>query len=276
MTVAAPAPYREPMAPTPLTVAAVTREVADVVTLECRADYPFAPGQFSMLTAWGVGEAAISISGDPARTGLVRHTIRAVGPVSARLAAAEPGSLIGIRGPFGTPWPLDQAAGRDVVVMAGGLGLAPLRPLILRLIAECHRFGTITLLYGTRNPALILFATDLLGWGQKIATHVTVDQADPTWAGEVGVVPQLIERARFDAANTTAFICGPEVMMRFSAMALCEAGVAGERIFLSMERHMKCGIGHCGRCQFGPFLLCRDGPVFSYADTRPLLAIREL
>jgi NAD(P)H-flavin reductase len=243
----------------------------------------FAPGQFNMLTAFGIGEAAISISGDPAEPVRLIHTIRAVGAVSTALSQLTPGSPIGLRGPFGVGWPMDEAAGRDVVIVAGGLGLAPLRPVLYRLFAERERYGTITLLYGARSPVEILFRRELEAWRRRldIEIEVTVDHAMGDhgvgeWRGHVGVVTSLVPRATFDPRQAVAMVCGPEVMMRFVVAALRDAGMGEQSIYLSMERNMKCAIGFCGHCQFGPVFVCRDGPVFRHDQLRGLLAVREI
>ena len=215
--------HTDPMLPLRATVRRRRRELADTWTLELDivdgALGRFGPGQFNMLWAFGVGEAAISISGDPTRDGPIVHTIRDVGKVSGALARLVPGEGLGIRGPFGTPWPVEGAYERDVVVVAGGLGLAPLRPAIYRLLGERQRFGRIAILYGTRNPQQILYAAELERWRRRlnVEIEVTVDHAGSDWRGHVGVVTKLIQRAGFDAAQTIALICGPEVMMRFAA-----------------------------------------------------------
>jgi NAD(P)H-flavin reductase len=256
-------------------------DAPDAWTLELEMasgeDFHYAPGQFNMLTAFGVGEAAISMSGDPAAASLI-HTIRAVGPVSNALAHLQPGDPIGVRGPFGVGWPLAAAEGKDVLLVAGGLGLAPLRPALYRLLGERARYGKVTLLFGARTPADILFRHEVESWRGRfdIDVEVTVDHARSEWHGHVGVVTKLIPQVVVDPGNAIAMVCGPEVMMRFVAMALCEKGFTEDAIHLSMERNMKCAIGHCGHCQFGPTLICRDGPVFTYRRLKPLLSIKEL
>lgn len=255
------------------------RELADVVTLEIDAgDFLFEPGQFNMLTAFGVGEAAISVSGDPADPSQLVHTIRAVGAVSRALTELHPGAPIGLRGPFGRGWPMREAQGRDVIVVAGGHGLAPLRPALYRLFAEREKFGRIILLYGARSPQDILFRDELEAWRGRLDAEVaaTVDHARGDWRGEVGVVTTLLGRAAFDPSNALAMLCGPEIMMRFVADALRNTGVAPERIYLSMERNMKCAIGWCGHCQLGPVFICRDGPVFTYTRLRGLMTRKEI
>ena len=282
MSAAAPAPIADPMLPAPWRVRAVRRETADVATLDLAplaGGVPrFAPGQFNMIYAYGIGEVPISVSGDPADPTRMIHTIRAVGAVSAALAGAAPGSVLGLRGPFGSAWPVAAAAGHDLLIIAGGLGLAPLRPAIYQALAMSERFGRIAVLYGGRNPAELLFRDELATWGARagITVLVTVDHADPAWHGHVGVVPALIEHIALDPANTVALLCGPEVMLRFTASALRGAGVAAERIHLSMERNMKCAIGLCGHCQFGADFVCRDGPVLRYDRMAARLAVREI
>ena len=272
----------DPFVPQPYRVGRVRREMRDVTTLELvplaggRPD--FQPGQFNMLYAFGIGEVAISMSGDPAAGGGYVHTVRNVGAVSGAIAGLEAGAMLGVRGPFGTAWPTGPAAGSDVVFVAGGLGLAPLRPAIYQVLAQRGRYGRVVLLYGTRNPPDILFRHEMERWRRRLDVDilVTVDHADASWRGNVGVVPKLIARAGFDPHNTIAMVCGPEVMMRFTAGALTAAGLPAEHIYLSMERNMKCAIGLCGHCQFGPDFICKDGPVMRYDRIMDILAVREI
>jgi NAD(P)H-flavin reductase len=235
-------------------------------------------GQFNMLTVFGVGEVPISLSGDPAKANRLVHTIRAVGPVSRALSRLRSGDRLGLRGPFGTGWPMAGATGRDVIIVAGGLGLAPLRPALYRLMAERDRYGQIVLLYGTRGPDDILFQRELEVWRQRfdVDIDVIVDHATGGWQGNVGVVTKLIPLATFDPGNAIAFLCGPEVMMRFAISALEGAGLEDDMIYLSMERNMKCAVGFCGHCQFGPVFVCRDGPVFRYDRLRAIFAMKEI
>jgi NAD(P)H-flavin reductase len=267
------------MVPLVAHVRARRRETHDAWTLAIDAGgLAFQPGQFNMLYAFGFGEIPVSVSGDPGVAGPLIHTVRAVGAVSHAVTRLKPGDALGLRGPYGTAWPLAESGGSDIVVIGGGLGLAALRPAIYRLFAERNRYGRIAVLYGTRNPADILFRREIDRWRRRrdIKIEVTVDHADTLWRGNVGVVTKLIARAAFDPGHAVAFICGPEVMMRFTAGALEAAGVAPERIFVSVERNMKCAIGQCGRCQFGPTLVCRDGAVMRYDRVEPLLTVREL
>lgn len=271
----------DPMVPHVARVLRRRRDTPQVWSFDIEPDKAapaFAPGQFNMLTAFGVGEVPISLSGDPAEPDCLVHTIRAVGPVSAALTRLGPGDLIGLRGPFGMGWPMDEAAGRDVVVVAGGLGLAPLRPALYRLLGERARYGKIALLYGTRSPEDILFRHEIEAWRRRldIGIEVTVDHAGSDWYGHVGVVTTLIARADFNPLHAIALVCGPEVMMRFAIAALGDAGLADEAIYLSMERNMKCAVGFCGHCQFGTVFICRDGPVFRYDRVRSLLALKEI
>ena len=256
--------------PTPVRVLSRRQETHDTWTIELDCGRGFAPGQFAMLYAFGAGEAAISVS----RTGeRLAHTIRTVGAVSAALCNAD---VVGVRGPFGNAWPLDQADRRDVVVVAGGVGLAPLRPVVHALLAEPERYGAVSVLYGGRSPAELLYLDELERWGRHVDVGVTVDTPAPGWDGPVGVVTRLIARAAFDPARTIAMLCGPEVMMRFAAAALRERGVAAGAIWVSLERSMKCGVGHCGHCQLGRLLICRDGPVFRHDLVAPLMEVPEL
>jgi len=271
----------DPMLPRIARVRRRRRDGPQIWTLDIEDDGAtagFVPGQFNMLTAFGAGEVPISLSGDPASSDRLVHTIRAVGAVSRALAALKPGAALGLRGPFGTGWPMEEVVGRDVVVIAGGLGLAPLRPALYRLMAERARYGNVVLLYGTRSPDDILFRRELESWRRRLDVdiEVTVDQAQSGWRGHVGVVTTLVPKAAFDPLNAIALVCGPEVMMRFVIAALRDSGVDDEAIYLSMERNMKCAVGFCGHCQFGGSFICRDGPVVRYDRVRPLLALKEI
>ena len=230
-----------------------------------------------MLYAFGVGEVAISISGAADATSFV-HTVRDVGAVSGAIAKLQAGAIIGLRGPFGTGWPVAAAQGADVVLVAGGLGLAPLRPAIYHILANRARYGRVVILFGSRHPEDMLYRHELEQWRQRldVEVEVTVDHADADWHGNVGVVPALIRRAVFDPHDTVALICGPEVMMRFTVSALRDAGVSPDRIYLSMERNMKCAIGLCGHCQFGPTFICKDGPVMRFDKIADIFAVREI
>lgn len=279
------APARGAMLPVPHRVVARVQETADTWTLQLESlaerVRPRA-GQFDMLYAFGIGEVPISTSGDHDGDGPLTHTIRAVGAVTQALCALEPGAVVGVRGPFGTEWPLAEAAGHDLLVVAGGIGLAPLRPAIRHALDRRDDYGTVSVLVGARTPADLLFVDECDRWdtGRDVAVAVTVDAAtpgaSPAWTGRVGLVTTLIPDAAVDPANAVALVCGPEVMMTFVVRALLERGLALERIWVSMERNMRCAVGHCGHCQLGPTLICRDGPVFAAGAMAPLTAVREL
>jgi NAD(P)H-flavin reductase len=231
-----------------------------------------------MLTVFGVGEVPISISGSPQSPKALTHTTREVGSVTRAMRRLKPGDLLGVRGPFGSRWPVEQAAGDDVVIVAGGIGLAPLRPALCQLLSQREKYGKLVLLYGTRSPTDILFRRDLEKWRSRfdLEVHVTVDRAMGNWRGNVGVVTTLIPKASFDPSSTVAMVCGPEVMMRHTVRELQRRGVRPENTYLSLERNMKCAIGLCGHCQFGPLFLCKDGPVFGFDRIQGLLGRREL
>lgn len=273
-------PARDPMVPRPFRVAAKRAQTADTVTLVLEPLHGepvrFLPGQFDMLYAFGIGEVPISFSG--ARRARVEHTIRAVGAVTRALCATRRGEVIGVRGPFGTGWDIESAEGADVVIAGGGIGLAPLKPVVEAVIARRDRYGRVTVLIGARTPELLLFRKELEAWRARpdLDVAVSVDAAGAGWRGNVGIITELVPGARFDPGSTVAMICGPEVMMRFVADALTHRGVTTESIRISMERNMRCAIGHCGHCQFGPTFVCKDGPVYPYDAVAHLMGIREV
>ncbi|MDX9690406.1 MAG: Ni/Fe hydrogenase subunit gamma [Proteobacteria bacterium] len=272
----------DPMHPRPFKVVDIWRELSDTFSMslvpEDGGPVLFEPGQFNMLYVYGVGEIPISVSGDPTDRSKLVHTTRAVGNVSKALDALKAGDVVGVRGPFGSVWPLDVAEGKDLVFVAGGIGLAPLRPAIYAAMANRHRFGNIAVLYGARTPEDILFAKELLRWRARfdIDVQVTVDRATGNWQGKVGLVTKVIASGGFDPNNSVAYTCGPEVMMLHVANALKNRGMGADQIYLSMERNMKCGVGFCGHCQWGSFFICRDGPVFRYDQIADRLDIKEL
>ncbi len=265
----------DPMQSTPFRIERVKQETHDTFTLELESpdgatEFPFQPGQFNMLYVYGVGEIPISISGDPHVPLQLVHTTREVGPVTHAMRQLKRGDLIGVRGPYGTHWPVKEVEGRDVVIVAGGIGLPPLRPALYEIIAHRDNYGKVVLLYGARTPDEIMYAKELQQWRAKfdLEVYVTVDRAVGTWRGNVGVVTTLIPKAPFDASRAVTFIVGPEIMMRFSIIELKRRGVADQNIFISMERNMKCGIGFCGHCQYGAAFVCKDGPVFSFEQVK--------
>ncbi|WP_291381958.1 FAD/NAD(P)-binding protein [Demequina sp.] len=280
--------HADPMVPRRYAITRVREDTRDTFTLLLDpvdgAPLTFRAGQFTMLHAFGVGEVPISISGDPrgvASDGTpapLVHTIRNVGAVTRALVNAEPGTEVGVRGPFGTTWDAADAVGNDVVFVTGGIGLAPLRPAILDVLAERERYGKVLLLYGSRTPDDILYGPEMRRWADlnDVNVQMTVDNAPYGYKGRVGFVTELITRAGFDPRQAFAFVCGPEAMMRAATSALTGRGLPPSRIRLSMERSMKCGIGLCGHCQLRELFICVDGPVLSYARLEPLMNVREL
>ncbi len=267
----------------PCRIRRVIKETHD--TFSCELDPPkgphpwsFAPGQFNMLYVYGVGEVPISISGNPGRPGVLVHTTREVGEVTSAMRRLKAGQALGVRGPYGRPWPVDEANGRDLLMITGGIGLAPLRPVLYHALAHRDRYGKVVLLYGARTPEDILYWRELEKWRSRfdLEIHLTVDRATGAWRGNVGVVTQLIPRSPFDPLNCLAMICGPEIMLRFTALELEKRGVNGSDVYVSMERNMKCGIGLCGHCQLGGSFVCKDGPVFRYDQIGPLLMQHEV
>jgi NAD(P)H-flavin reductase len=261
----------------------IQRETPDTFTLEFepavgKESFSFEPGQFNMLYAFGVGEVPISISGDPTNHEKIVHTTRAVGMVTRTICNMKKGDIIGVRGPFGTHWPVEKAEGYDVVIVAGGIGLAPIRPAIYYLLANRGKYGKISLLYGARTPDEMLYVKELEQWRGRfdLEVRVTVDTAPSGYRGNVALVTALIPRATFDPYHAMALVCGPEIMMRFTIPELHKRGVEDKDIYISMERNMKCGIGHCGHCQFGPYFICKHGPVFCYDEIRKFFEKREV
>jgi NAD(P)H-flavin reductase len=270
------------MHPRPFKVLDIWKELSDTFSMslvpEDGQPIVFAPGQFNMLYVFGVGEVPISVSGDPTNRSVLIHTTRAVGNVSKALDELKAGMTIGVRGPFGSQWPLDVAEGMDLVFVAGGIGLAPLRPVIYAALAERHKFGNIALLYGARTPEDILYSKELLRWKSRfdLDVQVTVDRATGNWQGRVGYVNKLISAGGFDPNNAVAYTCGPEMMMLNVVKSLHERGIPHERIYLSMERNMKCAVGFCGHCQWGSSFICRDGPVYSFDKIADAFSVEEL
>ena len=272
------------MSPQPYRVAAMGRETHDTFTLTLEpangADgASFAPGQFSMLYVFGVGELPISISGDPDQAGRLVYTVRSVGPATQALVSRQPGDWLGVRGPFGAAWPLDAVRGKDVLIIAGGIGLAPLRPAIYHIMRHRDDYVRLIVLYGARSPGDLLYKKELAVWARSPDTQVltTVDYGGVNWRGRVGVVTTLFRHLRMHPDKTVAFVCGPEIMMRYVITELEEnRGVQANDIYVSMERNMKCGLGFCGHCQYGSHFICKDGPVFCYQRLRGLLGKHEL
>ena len=273
----------DPMLPYPFVVQRVDKETPDTFSLVLSPEdrsvgTSFHPGQFSMLWVFGVGELPISISANPAQPDELVYTVRSVGKATNALVSRNVGDEIGVRGPFGTGWPLEAARGRDVIVIAGGIGLAPLRPVVYEVLQNREQYGRLVLLYGARSPGDVLFRKELAAWSRQRETQVltSVDYGGLRWHGHVGVVTTLFKYARLHPARSVAMICGPEIMMRFVTRELEVQGLKRKDIYVSMERNMKCGLGFCGHCQYGPHFICKDGPVFPYERIRPLLDRYEL
>lgn len=264
-------------------IAGIHREVPGISTYELVFEDPqvaqrfrFQPGQFNMLYLPGFGESAISISSDPERRETLSHTIRVAGNVTRALARKKVGDQIGARGPYGSPWPMAVCRGHDVVLACGGVGLAPLRPAIYHLLNHRDDYGRVFLLYGARTPADLLYQAEFETWRNGgLEVEVTVDLGAEDWRGHIGVVPILFYRLRLNAAKTCVLTCGPEIMMRFVIFEALARKLRPDKIFMSMERNMKCAVGFCGHCQLGPAFVCKDGPVFTYEQMAPYLHLDD-
>ncbi|MCH9653684.1 MAG: FAD/NAD(P)-binding protein [Planctomycetes bacterium] len=274
-----------PWVPQTARIREITPEVDNVATYHLTLvdpaaanAYHFQPGQFNMLYVPGAGESAISMSGDPDSPETLAHTIRLAGNVTKSISEMKVGDTLGLRGPFGTSWPLEACKGRDVILVAGGIGLPPLRPLIYRLLAERQQYGRLHLLYGARSPDMRLYTAERSLWSERgLELKETVDRSNPGWLGNVGVVPLLLERLEsFEPKQTTMMICGPELMMRFTARTAMQRGMTAEQIWVSTERNMQCAVGLCGHCQLGPEFICKDGPIFRYDQISPYFKVEGL
>jgi NAD(P)H-flavin reductase len=271
------------MLPHVATITSVQTELPETATytLELRDTavrqaFRFRPGQFNMLYLPGIGEAAISISSDPGRPAVLQHTIRVAGNVTQAIERLRPGDAIGLRGPYGSAWPVDSVQAGDLILVAGGIGLAPLRPAIYHVMRHRDKYGKVIILVGARTPADLLYPGEYDSWrAHDIEVIASVDRADKSWKGRVGVVPMLFYLLRPEARRTTVFTCGPEIMMRFVVYEALARRIAKERIFVSLERNMKCAIGFCGHCQYGPAFLCKEGPVLSYDRIEPFFSVEE-
>jgi len=264
-------------------IAKITHEATAISTYELVVDdattspaCAFLPGQFNMLYLPGFGEAAISISSDTANRDSIAHTVRFVGSVTRAVSRLRPGDQVGVRGPFGSHWPMEALEGKDLFIACGGIGLPPLRPAIYHILRNRDRYGKVTLLYGARTPAELMFTTEHDTWRQAgIEVEVTVDRAEADWKGRVGVVPMWFYQFRIDPRRTAVLTCGPEIMIRFVIFEALARRIAPESILVSLERNMKCGQGSCGHCQIGPYFICKDGPVFKFSDLQPFFNVEE-
>lgn len=268
-----------PFKPEIAVITEVFKETSDTTTYtfrfkdeETRETWSFEPGQFNMITVFGIGEAPISISSAPSDTGFFQHTVRHVGNVTNALAKKKPGDVVGIRGAYGTGWPFHQLYGRNVLIVAGGIGLAPLRPVIREVMRQRDRFKEVEVLYGARTPGDMLFVREFPEWSEYVKLRLTVDTVPPgvKWDHKVGVVTTLFSEMSSQPSNTVVLTCGPEIMMKFVVRGLLHMGFSPDRIYVSMERRMHCGVGKCGRCQIGPRFTCKDGPVFAYEELAAL------
>ncbi len=264
-------------------VVKVVPEISGVSTYELRFidkadrdEYRFEAGQFNMLYLPGYGEAAISISSDAAEPQTIGHTVRFVGNVTKAISQLRPGQVVGLRGPFGRPWPLKQLEGKDLFIACGGIGLPPLRPVLYHVIRNRSKFGKVTLLYGARTPNELMYTAEYETWKQaNISVEVTVDRGDSGYTGRVGVVPMWFYHFRIDPKSSAVLTCGPEIMIRYVIFEAMARRVPLDDIYVSMERNMKCGQGSCGHCQIGPYFVCKDGPVFPFTMLQPYFNVEE-
>jgi len=274
----------QPMLPRLWTVRKSTWETDDTFTLLLEpeggenATFSFLPGQFNMVYVFGLGESALSISSDPSKPQVIAHTIHRVGTVTTALSQLRRGDVVGLRGPFGSSWPIDKMRGLDVCIVAGGIGLAPLRPVMYSILRRRRDYGRVLLLYGARSPLDLLYRVELEQWSKQFEVEVlvTVDRGDSSWKGYIGVVTNLFSYIKLDARATVAYLCGPEIMMQYTLAEILRRGVPPEHVYLSMERNMKCAVGFCGHCQFGPKFICKDGPVFAFPEVADLFEKKEI
>jgi NAD(P)H-flavin reductase len=244
-----------------------------------RAATAFHPGQIDMLGVFGVGEVPISRSNDPAAPELIAHTVRVCGRVTQVIGALRPGDRVTVRGPLGRAWPLERAIGGDLLIVAGGLGIAPLRSAIYHSLRHREAFRRVALLVGARDPDQVLYRGEIERWKAErpeIEVHLTVDIADDAWPYRQGVVSTLFDEVNIDPERTTVFTCGPEIMMQIGLQDLSERGIPADRLWLTMERNMHCGVKLCGHCQLGPWFVCADGPIFRWDELRNLIGVEEL
>jgi sulfhydrogenase subunit gamma (sulfur reductase) len=235
--------------------------------------FDYQPGQFAFLSAFGVGEAPFGIASTMARTSALEFAINRVGTVTTALHGLEPGSVVGVRGPLGNSFPLDEIRDKNVVVLGGGIGGAPLRPVIHTILDNRADYGHLTILWAARTPSLLVFTDEYDGWRTAPDTHLhlTVDEGDVAWTGNVGLITQLLEQVAPSAEDAVAIVCGPPIMIKFAILGLQKLGFAGDQIIMTLEAKMKCGIGKCGRCNLGDKFVCLDGPVFSYSQVSSFL-----
>jgi sulfite reductase subunit B len=259
----------------------IRKETEDVRTyiLSLKKSFKAKPGQFNMVGYPGVGEAPVSFS-SVIYDNCFDHTIRAVGSVTKFLDGFKKGDEVFLRGPYGRGWPINEGKGKDVLLIAGGLGIAPVRPVVQMVLNNRGLFGDVSLIYGARNEKNVLFMNEYIEWGKRISIYLTVDEVSHPplakgrskggWKHNVGLVTELLDRVKISPERTIVFICGPEIMMRFVCRDLLILGIRESRMYVSLERRMKCGIAHCGHCQHSGLFVCKDGPVFSYNEVKGL------
>lgn len=274
-----------PFLPQPAEIVEKRREAEEIYTVRvrlCEEDsrraYRFLPGQFNMLYAFGAGDVPMSIVSDPEDGDVIGHTLRVVGPVTQALGALKEGETLGLRGPFGSSWPLAEAKGKDVLIVTGGLGCAPTLGALHYLFRRREDYGTIRIVHGVKAAKDLIMHRQFEEWRRAPRTEVylTADKSSGRWKHKIGLVPHLLQEVPFDAASTLVMMCGPEVMMRLAIKQLIYKGISASRIYLSLERNMKCALGFCGHCQFGPAFICKDGPVLRYDRIQPLFNIAEV
>ena len=275
-------PGLDPYLPHPAKIIARTQESPTIFTLKTQfiddqhRHVAFHPGQFNMVYLYGVGEVAISISSDPAKKTHLSHTIRAVGRVTKALQKLQTGDHIGIRGPYGQGWPLQEALGKNIVIVTGGLGCAPSVSVIKYILRRREQYGAINILQGVKHSDDHIFRKQYTLWQKNPSTtiHIAADQAGPKWPWGIGYVTDMIASLTLDPEKTIVMMCGPEMMMHAAINALIKKEIPEEAIYLSMERNMQCGIGHCGHCQYGGLFICKDGPVFAYPTIKALFSVK--
>jgi sulfite reductase subunit B len=253
-------------------IKAVVREVITETStiktfaLDLESDFSFRTGQFIEMTVPGIGEAPFTPSSDPGVKSKFDLTIMNVGKVTSMLHGMQKGQVLGIRGPYGKGYPLDRFKGKDVLIVGGGVGLAPLRSLLFKLFSDINDYNKVVLRYGARTSNDIVYKNSIPEWAKKdkVDAMVTVDVGDPSWSGKVGLVTTLLGEVPIDLKKAVAIVCGPPIMMKFVTMKLLDVGFKPEDIYLSMEKSMSCGLGKCGHCRIGKFYACKDGPVFTY------------
>jgi len=254
-------------------------ETIDITTFRVTMDssdgtgrFEYKSGQFAEVSVPGVGEAPISISSSPTRPEAIEFSIRRVGELTNALHELKPGDKIGIRGPFGNFFPLEEMEGRNLLIIGGGIGLAPLRSVILNVFDNRAKYGRIDIIYGARSPQDLVFTSEYEEWQkvENIRLHLTVDRGDENWKGNVGLVPTFLKELHPSPENTTSITCGPPIMIKFVIQALNEMGFPSEHIVTTLERRMKCGVGKCGRCNIGSKYVCLDGPVFTLKQLKEM------